>query len=296
MGNIETILLTGATGYLGSNLAEAFIKQGYKVIILKRQSSEVKRIEHLMASIKSYNLDGISLETVFEDNKIDYIVHTAASYGRKGESLSNIYNSNFFFPVLLLENAIKYGVENFINTDTALPATLNTYAFSKKQFADLLQLNKASVNTLNIELEYFYGPGDDISKFVTFIIKKMLDSSPSIELSEGTQLRDFIYIKDVVKAYTVLLKACRHLTGFNTVSLGSGKVLPLRTIIEKIKQLTNNTSISLNFGSIPMREGEVILSQADTTFLQNLGWKPDYGLEEGLIETITKEKLAYDNH
>ena len=60
--NNPTILLTGATGFLGSHLLEALLKQDYSVVVLKRSTSNLWRIEHLAGQYKSYNLDETALD------------------------------------------------------------------------------------------------------------------------------------------------------------------------------------------------------------------------------------------
>jgi CDP-paratose synthetase len=286
MDAVKTILLTGATGYLGSKLAMAFAAADYNLVILKRQSSNTKRIDALEGKFKSYDIDQFGCKQAFEENKIDCIIHTAASYGRKGETLSEIYDANLVFPVKLLDNCLKHGVKYFLNTGTCLPENLNAYALSKAQFLALLKQQR-TISTVNVELQHFYGPGDDETKFITFVLSKMLSGASSIDLSEGTQSRDFVYIDDVVSAYLLLLqnfgKQERH---FLNVPLGSGNAYTLRSMVEKIKEHTKS-NISLNFGVLPMRDGDVMYAKADIQILEKLGWRPKFDINKGLTETIS---------
>ena len=84
------ILLTGATGFLGSHLLESFIHQGFDVSILKRSTSDTWRISHLIEKIKSYNIDEATINSIMREASPEIIVHTACSYGRKNESLTII--------------------------------------------------------------------------------------------------------------------------------------------------------------------------------------------------------------
>ncbi|MCO5948255.1 NAD-dependent epimerase/dehydratase family protein [Mucilaginibacter flavidus] len=295
MGAITNILITGGTGYLGSNLVETFLKKGFKVTVLKRETSNVKRLNHLINRIKLYDIETFDHKHFFETENIDCIVHTAASYGRKGESLSSIYNANLFFSIKLLEWSVEYNVKYFFYANTALPQNLNSYSLSKKQFSEILKLERGSVKVVDIELQYFYGPGDDVSKLVTFVISKIRNGDKSINFSEGIQVRDFVYIADVMSAYLVLFDNAENLPGYSNVQLGSGSGIELRYLIQKIKEAIGNNDLLLNFGALPTRPNEIMYAVANIDFLTKLGWNPKYSIDQGLIETINKEKQSlYD--
>jgi nucleoside-diphosphate-sugar epimerase len=286
MGAIKNILVTGATGYLGSHLVKCFVDNGYNVIILKRITSSVLKILPLLDKVQIVNVENIDYDDLFRERRIDAIVHTATSYGRKGENFIEIFNTNLIFPLQLLEYALKYQIEYFFNTNTSLPANLNLYSLSKKQFSDILKLKSNSIKVIDIELEYFYGPGDDISKFTTFIISKLKMEAPLINLSPGTQIRDFIYIDDVTSAYLLLMENAYKFPNFKSVPLGTGQGITLRNLTETIKSYFKGSKTQLNFGALPLREGEIMNSVANISFLSELGWKPNFDLNKGLEQTI----------
>ena len=97
--NVKTILFTGATGYLGSNILKSIIKSDDKIIILKRSFSNTFRIKDCLDKVVSYNLDEIDVEKVFLENKIDIIVHCATDYGRKNVNRLQIIESNLILPI-----------------------------------------------------------------------------------------------------------------------------------------------------------------------------------------------------
>ena len=131
-----------------------------------------------------------------------------------------------------------------------------------------------------------YGPGDDPSKFTTWIVQSCLKNIDKIELTPGEQKRDFIYIDDVVDAYKLLLKkGGKSGAGFQEFDLGSGKAVSIREFVETVKRLTS-ADTELVFGAKAYRENEIMYSEANVTKLLNLGWKPKYDLSEGLKEMI----------
>ncbi len=97
----QTILLTGATGFLGSHLLESFVQQKINVVILKRSASDTWRINNFLARVKVYDGDITDLKTIFDQEKITVIINTVCSYGRANESLIDIINSNLIFGVNL---------------------------------------------------------------------------------------------------------------------------------------------------------------------------------------------------
>ena len=100
---IKNILITGATGFLGSHLTQKFVNEGHTVIILKKSDFDTRRINHLLNKIISYDIDKIELETPFRENSIDAVIHTATLYGRGNEKYSDLVDVNLLFPLKVLE-------------------------------------------------------------------------------------------------------------------------------------------------------------------------------------------------
>lgn len=283
----KTILLTGATGYLGSELLKYWLSIGHKLVVLKRSTSNVYRIEAELKECVFYNVDEPNWEKVFEENSVDVVVHTAASYGRKGETFAEVVMANTLFPIQLLELAIKAKVPYFINTASSLPRTINDYSLSKAHFQDWLNQKKDQIHFVDMVLEYFYGPGDDDWKFISMVVKKLKENVPSIDFTSGNQKRDFVYISDVVSAYDLVLNQIKELKKGANIPIGSGMAYSLRSVIELCKELVENTSTKLNFSSIPDRMGEVPTSQANTSILENLGWNLQFDLNSGIRKLIS---------
>lgn len=281
-----TILLTGATGFLGSHLFKFWIDKGHRLVVLKRSTSSTQRLKGYMDYISWYDVDQPNWKEVFDRHQFDTVVHVAASYGRNGEASSEILQSNTLFPLRLLELAIQNNVKHFINTASSLPRDINAYALSKAQFQDWLVNKKNEIHSVNVELEYFFGPCDEDWKFISMVIQKLLNNEPFINFTQGLQKRDFIYIDDVVSAFDLILNRIRDLESGSIVPIGSGKSYTLRSVVELCKQILNNSTTTLNFGSIPDRKGEVDELVADTSILKSLGWKSEYSLEKGLMKFI----------
>ena len=285
-----TILLTGATGFLGSHVLSELSRLEYNVIVLKRTFSDLFRIKEYMTNIKTYDIDLIQLETVFEENHIDVIIHTATQYGRKEESLIDIVETNLMLPLKLIALAEKNNVKKFINTDTLLDKRVSSYALSKKQFRNWLQFYSNKMICINASLEHFYGAFDDKTKFVTLIIKSLIDKVEFLDLTLGEQERDFIYIDDVVDAFIKIIEWDQYQNGFYEYEIGSGTNIKIKDFILSASKIIENFSTKLNFGAIPYRENEVMKSHVDLTEITKLGWNSSVSFEMGLKKTILQEK------
>jgi CDP-paratose synthetase len=293
----KTILLTGATGFLGSHLLEALVESQYRVVILKRSFSDTWRIRHLLHKVTSYDLDKQPMDLAFKDQKINVVIHTATHYGRNNDPVSKIVETNTLFPLQLLETASLFKTDTFFNTDTLLYKYLNNYALSKKHFTEWLKLfsEDSRIKGINLKIEHMYGPRDDSKKFVPWLVQQMRDNAKSIPLTKGEQKRDFIYITDVVSAYMLLLE--KKLTDqFSEFEVGTGKAVQVKNFVLELKnamKMIQGLDIQprLDFGALPYRQGEFMEIKADIDRLSALGWKPKYEIPQGIEKMLREQSV-----
>lgn len=290
----KSILLTGATGFLGSHLLDALLNDGHEVVILKRSTSDTWRIGRLLERVKSYDVDKMHIEKAFEDQRIDAVIHTACHYGRNTDSLSKVLDSNLMFGLRLLEVAMSFNVDSFFNTDTMLQRNLNSYTISKKQFVEWLSLLSDKIKVVNFRLEHMYGPMDDKTKFVSWIISQFEQQVDEIKLTKGEQLRDFIYIDDVVSAYLIVLDKTSQLDRFSEFDVGTGTLTSVRAFVESLKSAyekkTGVCKTMLSFGVLPYRTGEMMSVKVDNSKIMQLGWSAKTLLAEGIGKSIEKQQ------
>lgn len=284
-----TILLTGATGFLGSHILYRLVDLKYNVVILKRSTSNTYRIDSILDKVKSYDIDVVFMEKPFEEQKIDVVIHTVTNYGRNNGTISSIVDTNLVFSLRLLETATFFNTNTFFNTDTLLYKYLNHYSLSKKQFVEWLNYFSDKIKVVNLKLEHMYGPKDDDTKFVTWLINQMLQNVPNIDLTEGKQKRDFIYIDDVVDVYMLMLEKSKDFQAFSEFDVGTGNQIELKEFILKIYdevQKVKKIDTKLNFGSKAYREGEFMEIEENVKPLYNLGWRPQVSIRDGIKKTL----------
>jgi CDP-paratose synthetase len=294
---MQTILLTGGTGYLGSHLAFSLLSSGHRVAVLKRKDSDLSRIKVFASSLIFFNVED-GLDKPFHIlGKVDSVVHTATCYGRLGQTSLEVFEANMVFPLKLLHVAINYGVDSFYNTDTFFNTTneqnlfKSSYTLSKHQFNEWgRSLGSAGiVKFINLRLEHLYGPLDGAHKFSMYIVRSCLRNVPEIRLTNGEQKRDFVHVSDVVRAIICVLEMGPKLgLSYHEFGIGSGHAVSVREFVNLVHRLTNSRS-TLLFGALADREDEIMHSHADTSLLQKGGWSCQMSLEQGLRQTIEVE-------
>lgn len=300
---MKRILLTGATGFLGSNLLNALVKsQKYEIAILKRSFSDTARIDHIIGKVKSYDIDCIDMKQPFEDcNGFDVVVHTATTYGHNDTLITTMVESNVLFPIELMELASSYNKSAiFINTDTffnneessKLYSYLSDYTLTKSQFLNWGKLcaRENLIKFINVKLFQMYGYNDGKNKFTSFVLESLSNSLNELKLTPGEQKRDFIYIEDVVSAYLLLIDQSDKLgSNFQEFELGNGGSVSIKVFVEEVARIFNSKT-KLQFGALPYRENEIMDSTANLEDLCELGWSPKYSLKDGLSLVIKKIK------
>ena len=224
-------------------------------------------------------------------NKIDCIIHCATDYGRKEVDPAQTTETNLILPLKLLHAASMGNVRIFINTDTVLDKRIDSYSLSKRQFFEWLDKYSNKIIAINVSLEHFYGPYDNDSKFVSYVINSMLSSGKNfINFTPGQQKRNFIYIDDVVDAFITILNSTNRMKkSLYDFEVGSDNTISIKNFVLLVKKLCDNHKTKLNFGAINYRENETMYTSTNTDKLKSLGWKPKYSLEEGLKKTIDFE-------
>lgn len=284
----QTFLISGAPGFLGSHFVHTLLSLGHNVVGLKRVSSNLWRLENVLQNknLRLYNSDDTDLYKAFSEQHIDAVIHTACSYGRNGESLASLAETNIVFGLKLFEMAEKFSVPIFFNTDTLLPEELNSYSLAKKQFVSWISRSAKNVRVRNMRIEQMYGTNDDDKKIVPWLISELKNNVPEIPLTKGEQTRDFIYVSDVVSAYLCVLEKSDGLPFFAQFDVCTGNQIPVKQFVSELvaqyKNLHPENQTFLDFGKIPYRDGEAMSVQYNIQPLLDLGWSAKIDYKKGI--------------
>lgn len=288
------ILVTGASGFLGSALALHWLNAGHQVALLLRPTSKLDRLRGLAASFDvGHCTTDVEIDTFVKKVQPEVVVHTACAYGRHDESSLQLFDANLRLGLVVLQ-ALQYAAQpvSFINTGSALAPEVSPYALSKNQFSQwgsvLAAQSGGQLGFINVQLQHMYGPGDDASKFTTHVLHACQRNDPQLKLTAGEQVRDFIYIDDVVSAYDTLVRQRSQLDTVQDIEVGSGAAPTIRQFVETVHRLTGSRT-ELLFGALPYRAHEAMHCVANTARITQLGWRPAFDLNVGLKKTIALE-------
>ena len=286
----KKILITGINGFLGSHLAK-YLKSSFEVLGLEYSLENLNRIAS--ENFKVYSTNDTVLEIIFKENDFYAVIHLATVYKRQYEPIFNLLNTNIDLPVQLLELSGKYNVNLFLNTDSFFNnpsysySYLSDYTLSKKHALEWIKLLSSSYKckVANMKVFHMFGEHDAPSKFIPFLIDKIKNNEPTLDLSPGTQTRDFIYVKDVVTSFECVLNSFSVLKEYQEFEVGSGISYSVKELALLIKEITNSKT-QLNFGGIPFRKGEIMESKVTNLKLFEMGWKARFKLRNGIENCI----------
>lgn len=290
------IVISGVTGFLGSNLAKHFLASGFNVVGVKKGDSKTLRISEVLDHPNFSLVNVEEIDTIFH-LPVDVVIHTATNYGRGNESMEAIELANVKLPESLWRMSQENRVGAFINTDTFMSGKTPqgdkyyNYVLTKKNFLKKAKntLSLSATKFINMVVFHMYGPDDNPEKFLAAMARRMVANEPEIQLTSGQQTRDFVYISDVVSAFSLAIANYLKFSNFEEFKIGTGKANSIRQAVELLHKILNSQS-HLAWGSIPSQQHDEIYGAADISGNGRLGWHAKVSLEEGLKETATYYK------
>lgn len=298
------VLVTGGAGFIGSHVADAYLAEGYEVVVVDNLSTGRKENLNPAASLYQVDIrDEKALAEVFEKEKPDYVSHQAAR-AQVRESMDNpvLYAEvNIIGSLNVLQLCRQYKVKKIVYASTGgavygepeyLPADeghpvnpLDPYGASKHHVEHYLYLYKANWGLPYTILRYpnVYGPRQDPygeAGVVAIFAGQMLSGGQPTINGSGEQERDFVYVGDIAQAN--LLAIGRGDGGI--FNIGTGVGTSINTVFRLLKEATGYSGEEIHASA---KAGEVFKIYLDASKARNeLGWAERVTLEEGLSRTV----------
>jgi CDP-paratose synthetase len=293
------ILVTGATGFLGSALALKMAHTGHAVTLLVRPQSSLHRLYsylHLFQVCTIQTKDCIT--EILRSKNPDAVLHAACSYDDADNNMMRVLTSNFHFGFEILQGLEKLSSRSrciFINAGTSLPEFTNFYAFTKRQFSRfgqfIVQRCPQRLQFIDLQLETFFGFESHPTRFTSKILHDCCGQKSNFELTSGRQKRDFIHVGDVVAAFEIALRKSDYIGDYESIPVGSGEARSVRVFAETVKRLSGSPT-ELVFGALPDRPFEAMHCVADCAKLLGLGWKLSASFEDSVASVIKELKTT----
>ncbi len=291
------ILIIGGTGFIGYHLALKCLSIRWKVTSISinppKKNRRLKNVKYLLLdiSIRKNLYKKLSLNFDYVVNLGGYVNHshkvkTMKSHYNGCKNLSLFFLNSKIKKFLQVGSSIEYGKivspqkENIINKQK----TYSTYGKAKLMSTKfLLNLSKKyDFPTTIMRLYLVYGPYQDVNRIVPITIKNAIENK-KFDCSSGAQLRDFIYVDDVISAIIKILKNDK--VKGKIINIGTGKPVSVKKVILKICKLSNGGKPQ--FGKIQLRKDEILKLYPNVSNAKKLlNWSAKITLNNGLKKCI----------
>lgn len=317
------ILVTGGAGYIGSHTCVELLNAGYEVIIVDNFSNSkpeaVNRIREITGkefTFYEYDVaDETNMRRVFEDNKIDAVIHFAG-YKAVGESVAkplmyyqNNLGSTFVLCSLMNEFNVKrlvfsssatvYGTPKTVPIREDFPlSTTNPYGATKLMQEDIFRDIANSDSEWSIALLRYFNPigahksgkiGEDPNgipnNLMPYISQVAIGKRECLSIfgddydtHDGTGVRDYIHVVDLALGHLKAVEKVLSSKGIDAYNLGTGNGY---SVLQMVKAFESASGQKINYKIAPRRSGDVATCFADPAYaLEKLGWKAERELNE----------------
>jgi len=294
------VLVVGGSGFIGSALSKTLNTLRAHVVSLvsskTKKRASLPDVTTIAADIRGHT----SLKKVLANYSFDYVFNLGgyidhSPYLEGGRNVVDVHYTGMlnllnqvFTPSLKkfvqIGSSDEYGNRPSPQSENQREAPISSYSAAKVGATHLIQALSRTEGLPGVVVRLFlaYGPGQNQERFLPQIIKGCLEDL-TFPASQGEQVRDFCYIDDVVEG--LILSALKPLAKGEVINIASGDPVSIRKVIEKIVSLVGKGRP--DFGAHPYRQGENMELYADISLAEKiLRWRPETGLEEGLLKTI----------
>ena len=294
MINDKNVLITGASGFIGSHLTKTYLNIGFTVHIIIRPKSKIDHLNKIKSNLFIHTYDGTTenLFDILRKIKPILVIHLAASFSNsihKFQNIDNLVKSNILFGTQLLEAMVMNDVKYFINTGTSWQhyesknySPICLYSATKQAFKDVLQyyVEATDLRVITLKLYHTYGPDDRRNKLFC-LLRNAIKNKQVLKMTPGEQLIDIVFIDDVVDAY---VKASYRLISevgskAEEFFVSSGNHITLKALVKKYYKIMNEKE-NIIWGGNNYRLREEMAPYNKGKILP--GWSPRTNINQGI--------------
>lgn len=287
------ILLTGATGFIGSHLIDQLIKE-HTLFVIVKESFELNFRESVSTFL--FEDDIPKLSNWIKENSIDGVIHLASLYlaQHKTDEVKALVDSNVYFGAALLESLKETQVKWFINTgtiwqnsisDSTEYSPVNLYASTKQAFISIAEYYKKviPIKFVTLKLCDTYG-NNDTRKKIFNLFKQITNSGETLNMSPGEQIMDILHIDDVISGFITLISLfSSDIQLENEYVLTSQKRYRLKELATIFSEITGKPMF-INWSANSYRPNEVMIPWERGKKLPN--WSAQIDIYQGIKNFI----------
>lgn len=297
---MKTALITGATGFVGANIARRLLSQGHNVHLLVRSSHKSWRISDIQNDVTVHVVDFLDkngLGSTCKSIKPDWIFHTAV-YGAYSyqQDIDQTIQTNIVGLSNLLQACLETGFESFVNTGSSSEYGYKDHAPKENEYVEpnsyyavskvagtylcRFTAEQYKVHIPTIRLYSVYGPYEEPTRLMPTLVRFALDKKLP-PLVDPTIARDYVYIDDVVDAY--LSVATGHTKEYGPIyNVGTQTQTTLLELVKLVQKQLHVKEIPV-WGSMPNRAWDTSCWISDTQKIRSeMKWKPRHTLSYGI--------------
>ncbi|MDR0297275.1 MAG: NAD(P)-dependent oxidoreductase [Streptococcaceae bacterium] len=297
---METAVITGASGFVGSHLVDELLNRGYHVIALVQKGFENQMKNRENVTTIGFELDNVmEIVEILKNLKPKYFYHFAWA-GPSGEARADtkLQLQNAQWTIDCIRLAKEVGCERFINAGSIMESEtwaaitkagnkpgLGYIYGSAKLVAHAMAMPVAAsigIDLIWAQITNTYGVGELSPRMVNTTLRKVIRGEAP-QFTAGTQHYDFVYIDDVARAFYLIGKNGKP---FNSYLIGSGKAKALKEFLIEMKESVA-PDLDFIFGDIPFTGVDLPLSEFDCSKTEkDTGFKAEISFSEGTRRTI----------
>ncbi|HTT61848.1 MAG TPA: NAD(P)-dependent oxidoreductase [Bryobacteraceae bacterium] len=296
---MSPVLVTGASGFVGTHLVRSLVRQGFDVVSVSRQSGFEEDKRHFRLDLR----DTSAVAKLFRQFNFPSVVHlAAAAVSAEAENFEELAAVNTLATAALARTALAHSVERFVHVGSAFEyrpqarpmdestplGAPNLYGASKAAGWMLLDTLHRLEGLPLITFRPFsiYGPGENPTKLVPYVISQALRGEP-IRLTLGSQVRDYIFVEDVVDALRLGLTGSAVPGQVYNIGAGPQEAKSIRRMVEEILTAMNVPLRLCWFdrAARSRRDPPYLVSDPTKAHVE-LSWRPRARFEDGLAATL----------